>query len=185
MKKINITQYALPDPGSVYLDKQLYCVYTGFRNVYFGSEVKAKRFLNDANRLLNYVLHSSNFLYYNLFAEYRKAWFYMENNQKYPSPEEITNIFLSIDKSFNWLIARSGSSMNGNINSFRFLEKILIELLKISIYLSQVNNDKNRTTEKHIIEIYINQINELIRQLKDFGKGLNTKYEFIKENNSN
>ena len=92
MKRIKITQLQFPDMSSVYLDKQLYCVYTGKRNIYFKSEVKAKRFLYDSSRMLTSVLHSCNYLYYSLFAEYRKAWFLMYDNHKYGYEEEINNI---------------------------------------------------------------------------------------------
>lgn len=185
MKQINITQYSKPDMDSVYLKDHLYCVFIGIRRVYFKSEVKTKRFIAETNRLLNSILNGSNYLYYNLFSEYRKVWFYLDDRSKYSNIEEqMVSTFNSIDKSFTWLVNRTATSMNGNANAFSFTDKILRELLIVANFVKGVLTDKDKYSESRTIDIYINQIFDLLKQLNSWGKEINKKFDFIKENDS-
>ncbi|HAF30558.1 MAG TPA: hypothetical protein DCG75_16060 [Bacteroidales bacterium] len=183
MKQIKIVQYSKPDFDSVYLKHQLYSVYIGERTLYFKNEVHVKRFIADSNRLLNDVLHALNYLYYSLFVEYRKVWFYLGNKALFDNSEEmITSLFNSIEKSFSWLVTRSGTSMNGNPNSFGFLKRILGQLLFVANHVKEGFATKDRFVDVRTVCIYINQINELILSLDNWGKGINEKFDFLKEN---
>jgi len=183
MKHIKIVQYHEPDFDSVYLREQHYRVYIGIRTVYFTNEVKAKAFIAETNRMLNDVLHSANYFYYNLFTEYRKAWFYIDSKKIYQNMEDrIFNMFCSIEKSFNWIINRAGTSMNGNVNAFNYLDKSLRDLILISNEIKIVLTNKSRSTDLKIIDVYINQITDLLTGLNNWGKQINMNYEFLKQN---
>ena len=81
MKQIKIQEINLPDKSSHYIKDKMYNILLGNdHREYFGSEKLAEKFLAETNRFLNIKLHEANYLYYTLFAEFRKCWFFFTAN---------------------------------------------------------------------------------------------------------
>jgi len=167
MKKIKIQQVISPDKTSVYIKQKYYCVYLGEQKFcYFNNEVKALRFLAETNRFYNSILHEQNYLYTQLFLEYRNTWFYISETQS----NLLFNKFTEIDKNLNFVITKSTHYPNGNPMTFQYLSRINTSLLNIVLTLRNMKLEKDYFHEVQRIDIYTNQINSLITNLNNWGK---------------
>ncbi len=82
MKRLKLTNIGMPTKGSVFTDDLKYRVNLGNGiNKKFTSKAEAVKFLNEVSKYLTYKMHECNILYIEVFAYYRKAWFYFDNDK--------------------------------------------------------------------------------------------------------
>lgn len=174
MKKIEIIQIEWPDPSSHYQERKKYNVFLGndSRN-YFNSLKDAKRFLAETNRFLNNRLHELNYLYGNIYQEYRKAWFYFDGRD-----HDLTynSIFQDIDKAFI-LSVNKCKGMNGNAFTFKHLMFICKNLKEIAYKLRKLMTGKKYYVEVQRLEMFIKALKNVDTELNNYGKGNSTRIE--------
>lgn len=170
MKKIHIIQYKTPDKSSVYLADHRYSFYLGEgKTLYFNSEKKIKKLIADTNRLLNSTLHECNYLYGEIFKEYRNAWFVFDSDKTRKSEIDIKNSIERIEKCFNWIATHSNYSTNYNAFIMRYLYNIVDALLNIAFSVRKLllYRDEYHIIQK--IDMYSRQIKILEKKLDNWG----------------
>lgn len=169
MRRIEIIQIEWPDLASNYLERKKYSVYLGneSRNS-FNSLKDAKKFLAETNRFLNNRLHELNYLYGNIYQEYRKAWFYFESDKSIEI--SLIDIFQGIDKSFVLAVNKCRGS-NGNHFTFKHLIYICKNLKDIALKLRKLMINRKYYVEVQRLEMFIKALKNVDFELNSYGKG--------------
>ena len=115
MKKITLTRILTADRSSIYTKRKNYCISVGNGvSARFSNLEKAEAFLTKLNEELNFNLSVMNMILVEIFTNYRRLWFYLNNLPEYSAHERrITEAFQDIDRYFNIMVTRSHFE-NGN-----------------------------------------------------------------------
>ncbi len=169
MKKIKIEKYDEPRVGSIYTRDKYYWVWLGNGSKHrFSNRKHAEAFLARTNRFLNERVFELNRLYVEVFAEYRRLWFYFDRGAMFGN-EKIENNIEWLNKKFNILIDRSGGE-NGNMNSFNNMRMIVDMLREIVLTLEELQKRKNNWVEKYNLAVIAARLHEVERLIEEFEK---------------
>ena len=169
MRKIKIEHITNPDLSSHYIKQKMYSVSLGNQvTKWFSNEKDAKAFLAEVNRLLNQVIHELNYIYGNVFAEYRHNWGYFEKDRMNAEKQIIRSMQL-IDRSFNLAVNRCRLT-NGNHFTFSHLLNIINEIEHIIQILITLMSDRKHYAEVHRLNVYQKMLNVQKIDLNQVGK---------------
>jgi hypothetical protein len=169
MKKIRIVNITNPDLTSHYIKQKMYSVSLGNGvTKWFSNEKDAKQFLADVNRLLNQVIHELNYIYGNVFLEYRHNWGYFDGTRK-QLEKDILRIMQTIDRSFNLAVERAHLT-NGNHFAFSHILNIINETEGIILILSELLTERKHYAEVHRLEVYIKMLTVQKIDLNQLGR---------------
>ena len=167
MKKVRIEQLNEPKIRSIFLKDKFYWVWLGNGTKHrFTNRKHAEAFLAQTNRFLNERVFELNRLYVEIFAEYRRLWFYFDNHSVV-SNEKIENLLEWTNKKFNILIERS-SGVNGNFNAFQNMRILIDNLLEVVKVLEELQQRKNNWVEKYSLAVIATRLNELENALAKY-----------------
>jgi len=181
MKRIAITEITPADKTSFLTEQRRHSVFLGNDLTRrFGNIKKARQFLAEANRFLNFKLHETNYLYAWIYGEYRRSWFYFTADMHVLAAElrkqerEILEKFRQIDKAMEFLVSRTGRP-NGNYFAFKQFFLILEYLTDVVESLQEINSRRNYYAESHRLEIFRNHADRIREQLMNYGKAEKNK----------
>jgi len=170
MRKIVINDIIYPDLNSNYTHRRKYCVALGnSTRVYFDNLKDAKKYLADTNRFLNNKLHELNYIYINVFAEYRKLWFYFAEKQMQRYEQDINETFKVIDFKFQNLY-RVNYTVNGNYFAFLSLDKIARNIREVFSIIIEVQKAKKFYADAQRVYMFDTQAHRIIMELKNYNK---------------
>lgn len=168
MKQITLVNIGLPDKASVYTNAKKFTVFLGNETRhYFTSFKAAKQFLAVTNRFLNDQLHEINYIYINLFMEYRNIWFYLKGRENID--KQITNSMEAIAGYLENACSKS-KTINGNVFTFNHLFAACNELSEIARLAILVLTKKKRYNEVHRVKMFNNQLKSIVNRLMSYGK---------------
>ena len=167
MKKVKLEKYTEPRVGSIYTRDKYYWVWLGNDTKHrFSNRKHAEAFLARTNRFLNERVFELNRLYVEVFAEYRRLWFYFDRAE-IAGNERIEMMLEWINKKFNIMIDRSGGE-NGNFNTFINMRVIIDNLRQIVLTLEELQKRKNNWVEKYNLAVIAVRLNEVEGLLNEF-----------------
>lgn len=172
MKKVKISDIVLPEKSGKF-QNSFYKIPAGSDNsMKFKSIRNAKKYLSFLNKELNLILHECNFLYGIIFNEYRQIWFYLYNSDAISNRQILREIetncknnFETIDKTFNFMTSRSGTSVNDNFFVFNWLINIITAEINISKEIVRLSELKKLYICKNKFEILNSQALELLQKI--------------------
>lgn len=163
MKKINLTYIRLPDKHSWLSEQKTYSVYLGNEvKASFPSEKKVKKFLADTNRFLNLQLHELNQIYIQLFAEYRRLWFKLDENDFEDRLRDVSKLFKKV--------TRYNHGENSNYFVFFDFIKLTRELTETAEKLQEFQFDDNNYSEVNLLATLLFRLDNIDQVLKNYGK---------------
>jgi len=169
MKKIKIEKYDEPRVGSIYTRDKYYWVWLGNGSKHrFSNRKHAEAFLAQTNRFLNERVFELNRLYVEVFAEYRRLWFYFDKSATLDN-ERIEGLLEFTNKKFNILIDRSGGE-NGNFNVWHSMRVLIDNMLEIVKVLEDLQKKKNNWVEKYNLAVIAARLDEVERLIEEFEK---------------
>lgn len=167
MKKIKLENYTDPKPGSIFVRDKSYWVWLGNGvKRSFSNRKHAEAFLVATNRFLNQKVFELNRLYVEVFAEYRRLWFYFDKSQTVINNRIEANLEWT-NKKFNLMIDIS-SHINGNFTSFQNMRVIIDNLRDIVNELMTLQKQKNNWVEKYNLAVIAARLDELEKALNDY-----------------
>ena len=176
MKQIKIQSIIPPNKSSHYIKDNMYSILLGNdHREYFKNIKPAKRFLAETNRFLNSKLHECNYLYYSLFTEFRRIWFFFNSEDPKRAKELrriediIENCFNSIDKAINLLVNRSHYT-NGNYFTWHHFYNLIDYYMDIIEQIKRVLCIRKYHIDLKRIEIFEQQAVKLKTELMNYGK---------------
>lgn len=168
MKQITLVNIGLPDKTSVYTDAKKFTVFLGNETRYYFTSFKAaKQFLAETNRFLNAQFHEINYIYINLFMEYRNIWFYLKGRENID--KQITNSMEAIAGYLENACSKS-KTINGNVFTFNHLFAACNELDEVARFIIIVLTAKKRYNEVHRVKMFKSQVESIRDRLISYGK---------------
>jgi hypothetical protein len=167
MKKIKIETYSTPRPESHYSRDKYYWVWLGNGSKrLFSNRKHAEAFLVKTNRFLNEKIFELNRLYVEIFAEYRRLWFYFDSDRKIVS-EQVDDLMVWINRKFTITIENSRNE-NGNFNVFRNLRQIISDLSHIINVCSDLQAQKNNWVEKYNLIVMQRRLSDIENEIGNY-----------------
>lgn len=164
MKKIKLTNYSKPTPGTNRAQEKLYTALLGNNVRLTASNQKdILKLLAAVSAQLTELIIATNTLYISVFTEYRRLYFYLDRKNK------IADMLLQIEKSFNLLFDRQAFE-NGNYFTLVHMASILSSLQSICGELLKLSEKRNFTMISRQIDQLYNQAAALSDQLADVGR---------------
>lgn len=178
MKNVTIKKYRKPDATSALAADHFYSVHLGNGTTkLFGSKRECLAFLAETNRFLNLKLHECNYIFCDVFAEYRQNWFYFEHNKPSMS-ENLTHAerkcelaIDSIKQAFDMLVTR-GNWENGNEFMFMHFNNILENMSEICQTLIGLQKKKSNGVDVARLEILKQRIAFTSSSLVNYNKSV-------------
>lgn len=165
MKSVRIVDIIPPDKFNEVRTLRKYykiCMPGADYDFYFINEKAANKFAVDLSKHLTSTLHELNFITTDVYAIYRRLWFYND-------VEKISILFKDLDKQMNYLVDHIQIHFQYTAlrNIIEYLQNILSQLIRTAIYSKHYN-------ERHQIKA----VKELLRIIKDklYSFGINSKY---------
>jgi hypothetical protein len=168
MRSIEIKNIGLPNKSSVYIKQRQYAIFLGNdAKRYFTDMKDAKRFLAETNRFLNERLHEINYLYGNIFVEYRKIWFYFDDKQK--NEYRIAEAFENADKFFHRAATKS-HTINGNVFTFNYVFGVCNELQDAIKWIAEIMRKRNLFADIRRLMTFDRQLKQIVHEILSYGK---------------
>lgn len=168
MRQITIVHIEFPDHSSVYIKRKQYSVCLGNGSRTYHSTYKlAKRFMAETNRFLNDRLHELNYLYANIFSEYRKIWFYFKGVQN--ADTNIINCFNETDGYFVKVVTR-GNTPNANSFIYGWIFSICDALNESIQVIKDILKGQKYYADLRRVEMIERQVLGVKEMLEKYGK---------------
>jgi len=135
----------------------------------FSNRKHLTKFLAETNEFLKTKLFELNKIYIEVFTEYRKMWFYFDNEQREIIAMRFDEDLQFINKSFTLIIDRSGWE-NGNWMVFKHLGNIITMFEGILREMIDVQRTKSNYVEKRNLEVVASRLEYLKKTIEDWGK---------------
>ncbi len=183
MKRIKIDKIVEPHPNPFYIRDQYFWVWLGNGTKHqFTSKRNALAFLAQVNRFLNNKLHEANFLYCEVFTQYRENWFYFWHNKK--NYDNGLNLKLRLIETrlkdcmeaFDMLVTRSHLP-NGNHFVWVHFNNIFNAMDSICSELIALQKSRSNGAEAQVLRILLDRVNITRNQLNGYLKNIELKNE--------
>jgi hypothetical protein len=169
MKRIKLNQVKSPDKSSIYTNAQRH-------TLCLGNDVKLsftnKRAFNSAvfhiNEDLTGILYQINDAYVLCFTEYRRLWFYLEN-QHSRTLHKSDEYQMELTRLFNLLSDRNGWA-NGNYFAFKYFYMIIDSLVGWLDNLVELRHKKKQYVEMRLLQQKQKEIAAIRLTLDNVGK---------------
>lgn len=176
MKKIRIDKIVEPHPNPFYVRDTFYWVYLGnSTSQQFNSKREALAHLAKVNRFLNHKLHESNYLYSEVFCQYRENWFYFWHNKKtydgnlFADQRKIEKHLEDAKTAFEMIVNRSHLT-NGNYFVWLHFNIIFNSMFEICQILEALQKSRSNGAEAERIRILSDRITICRNQINGYGK---------------
>jgi len=138
----------------------------------FDSKKKALKFLADTNRFLNTKLHELNFIYSDVYLQYRRNWFYFDHHKSPGASlfalERTVRTYLSqTEETFDLICSRSGYE-NGNYFVFAHFKTIFNGLKAAIRSLQKLQKSKSSAVDIHKLQVLYDRIIHLENETYQF-----------------
>lgn len=176
MFKIKIKHITPPDKSSVYIKHKTYkiCIGNG-KTLYFNSIRDASACLAQCNKLLNLALIEVNYLYMNLFCEYRRVWLYSDTM---PEIQLIQQKLTLIESHINNAVIRT-NGINGNHYPWSFLFKAIDIITECFSVIISNNETRGFYADAERCNLFIKQLKRLNDELNGIGSDQAEAIEFL------
>lgn len=163
MKSITLQGLPPNKKNGIYKRNNLHQVYTGnTHREYFTNKKTAKKYIVSAEKFINDKLSQINYLYGQIFLEYRRVWIQIENN----------DLLRDLDKNFSLINTIFNHTVDYNIEtnyySFNNFTKVLNILKDIVITLTLFLKKKKNYPDSHRLTLYISIIDICIIELEKY-----------------
>jgi hypothetical protein len=130
------------------------------------------KFLADANRFLTMKLHECNFLLSDLQVQFRRNWFYFDNNRSagadlYAMERNCLQNMRAIEDKMDLLVNRA-SFENGNQFVFAHFRTIFILMMDTMKVLQQLQAKKSSAVEVHKMEVLYIRVRQIEKELFEY-----------------
>ncbi len=172
MKKITLTRILTADRSSIYTKRKHYCISVGNGvSARFSNLEKAEAFLTKLNEELNFNLSVMNMILVEIFTNYRRLWFYLNNLPEYSAHERrITEAFQDIDRYFNIMVTRSHFE-NGNYFVFQNFRRCLAAMDEILSVLKKYELQRTAYAEYRMLKALSERIDIVRSEINQLGVG--------------
>jgi len=126
----------------------------------------AKKYIVNAQKFINDKLSQSNYLYGEIFLEYRRIWLQLDNQTFIRA---IETDFDSIKVLFNNTVDKTKEA---NFHSFNNINKILYILYNIVIELISFLKSKKNYPDSHRLSLYTSIIQLLLQEIKKYPESI-------------
>jgi hypothetical protein len=178
MKKIALENVKRADKTSIFTEQKKHLVYLGNgTNLYFSDLKKAKAFVVETNEFLNQKLFEVNSLYIEVFAAYRKSWFYFYNvydkNMHINGNAQIIRELELIENKMQVVVGRA-KFVNGSFIVWNGFTLILESLTTIVSAIRLLYKQKKYYSEARQIQAIESRIKMIIHEFKKWGNDKKT-----------
>lgn len=138
----------------------------------FDNKKNCLKFLADCNRFLNLKLHEANFIYSDVYAQYRRNWFYFDHHKSpgailFQLERSIKNNLTKTEETFDLICERSGFE-NGNYFVFSHFKAIFNGLKSAVKSLQKLQKSKSSAVDIHKLQVLYDRIIHLENETYQF-----------------
>jgi hypothetical protein len=163
MKKIALQDLPPNNKDGEYKRNNLHQVFTGnTHREYFTNKKTAKKYIVTAEKFINNKLQQINYLYGEIFLEYRRIWIQIDNQDFLRILERDFN---SINTIFNQTV---DYDIETNYHAFNNFNKILSTLKEIILRIIKFLKRKKHYPDSHRLTLYISIIDVCVLELERF-----------------
>jgi hypothetical protein len=172
MRKTHLHTITDPKPGSIYTRDKKYWIWLGNGiKCSFSNKKQAVSFLANLSKLVNEKLFELNLIYIDIFAEYRRLWFYFDVEQLRQSPDEQLHY---INKNFDMLA--NTRWQQSNIGAFNRLRNLIDDLKQLTQLVIEVAIKKNDYAVKNFLNVHVRRMDAMKASIETFRQSINEDY---------
>lgn len=170
MKAVKIERYEDKRPESHYTRDKSFWVYLGNGSKRsFTNKKHLTKFLAETNEFMKQNLFELNRIYAEIFAEYRKIWFYFDAADLKSVSQRFDDDLIFVNKSFNMMVERAGWT-NGNHFVFKDFYYIIIKFTEIVNTMIEVQRSKSNYVEKRNLEVITSRLQDMKNKIENYAK---------------
>jgi hypothetical protein len=172
MRKTHLHTITDPKPGSIYTRDKRYWIWLGNGvKCSFTNKKHAVSFLANLSKLVNEKLFELNLIYIDIFAEYRRLWFYFDVEQLRQSPDEQLHY---INKNFDMMA--NNHRQQSNIDAFNRLRNLIDDLKAFTQLVIEVAIKKNDHAVKNFLNVHLCRMDAMKAGIEAFRQNINEEY---------